>query len=176
MKNFDNFHIRLIELNDTDAFFELVEKNRDRLKRFFPLTMKETADYRSCVNYVEDKIALAERKEMYVYMVILDGKIVGIYIVKNIDWRIPKCELAYFIDGEYEGKGVMSKALDLLLHQCFDVLKIHKIYICVAPQNESSRRLPIKKKFKLEGLHRQEFRLETGELVDIEYYGKLKGE
>lgn len=140
------------------------------------MTLEETSCQRDCIAYVEDKVALADKREMFVFVILVEEKIAGLLIVKNINWRIPKCELAYFIDRTHEGQSVMSVALDMLLEHCFNTLKMHKIYICVSPENERSRRLPIKKGFKLEGLLRHEFRIETGELVDVEYYGKIKGE
>ena len=93
--------------------------------------------------------------------------------IKNIDWRIPKCELGYFIDKSFEGKGIMSKVIDDTISYCFNDLKMEKIFLKIGPENIGSKRIAERKGFVLEGVLRKEFRLETNELVDVEYYGKF---
>ncbi len=39
----------------------------------------------------------------------------GFIDLKNIDWRVPKSEIGFFIDTDYAGKGITSKALECLL-------------------------------------------------------------
>ena len=51
---------------------------------------------------------------------------------------------------------------------------MNKLFIKLSPNNKASQRLAIRSGFQLEGLLRKEFRIETGEIEDIEYYGKLK--
>ncbi|MEZ4932005.1 MAG: GNAT family protein [Saprospiraceae bacterium] len=170
----EDINIRLLNKNDAGDYFQLIDNNRERLKRYFPVTVSEIPDLLSCTVYVEQKIKQAATKELYLYVILKKGKMIGVLILKNIDWRIPKGELAYFIDKEYEGQGVMSVAMRWLQDYCFNELGMNKLFIKLSPQNKASQRLAIRSGFQLEGVLRQEFRIETGEVQDVEYYGKLK--
>ena len=98
------------------------------------------------------------------------------YILKNFDWRVPKCEFAYFIDKSYEGKGIISKVTKVLIDHCFKVLKMSKVWIETGEDNIGSKTIALKNGFKLEGLLRNNFRDAEGNLLNLEYYGLLKEE
>ncbi len=170
----ENIKIRLLKKKDTENYFRLIESNRDRLKRYFPITVAETIDLEACTAYIKKKRKQAKKRKTFLYVIFTDGRLCGVLILKNIDWRIPKGELAYYVDRDYEGKGIMSKAMKWLMRHCFQELGMNKLFIKLSPRNGPSRRLTLRNGFQLEGLLRKEFRIETGEIEDIEYYGKLK--
>ena len=170
----DNIRIRLIKKKDTEGYFQLIDSNRARLKRYFPVTVSEIQDYEDCFYYVKKKIKQAQKKKLFLFVILKNEEMVGVLILKNIDWRIPKGELAYFIDEKFEGIGIMSKAMKLLMDHCFQELGMNKLFINLSPKNKASQALAVNCGFQLEGVLRQEFRIETGEVEDIEYYGKLK--
>ena len=169
-----NINIRPLRKEDTAAYFRLIDSNRERLKKYFPQTMAAVRSEAACSKYIERKLKQVKEKELFIFIVLYGGKMAGVYIVKSIDWRVPKCELAYFIDRKYEGKGIMGKALGLLLTHCFGTFGMNKIFVRISPNNIASQRLVLGKGFKLEGVLRNEFRIGTGELEDILYYGILK--
>jgi len=103
-----------------------------------------------------------------------EGKLAGAIFLKNFDFTIPKCELGYFIDKEYEGKGVTSKATTKIVRYCFDNLKLNKIFLRAAATNFPSKKVAEKNGFITEGILRKDFKTEAGELIDVVYYGLLK--
>ena len=175
-ENNKDVSIRLIEKTDLDNYFNLIENNRDRLIRYFPVTLKQISDKKACADYIDEKTVQAGKNELFVFVVLKKEKITGVLIVKNIDWRMPKAELAYFIDRENEGKRVMSTAMRHLMRICYGVWEMNKLFIIASVHNIASKRLAEKNGFKLEGILRQEFRIETGAIEDVAYYGKLKSE
>ena len=99
---------------------------------------------------------------------------IGIVNIKNIDWHVRLCELGYFLDEDFEGKGIMTEVLDKTIDYCFKELTMNKLFLRIGGENIGSQRLAEKKGFKLEGTLRKEYRIETGQLIDVEYYDKLK--
>jgi ribosomal-protein-serine acetyltransferase len=99
---------------------------------------------------------------------------IGGIIVKNIDWSVPKAELAYFIDEEHEGKGITSSAVGWVKDFAFKDLKMEKLYIKFNPQNLGSKKVAIKNCFEKEGYLKKEFRTGQGDLADVERYGLIK--
>jgi RimJ/RimL family protein N-acetyltransferase len=101
-----------------------------------------------------------------------ENNLIGHIFAKSIEWKIPKCEIGYYIDKNYEGKGYITEAVNTLVEYCFTHLKMQKIFIRIIPGNAGSRRVAEKAGFTLEGLLRKEFRTHDNELVDVEYFGK----
>ena len=167
-------------LNDvrTDEFYELVANNTAHISRTFPVTVSscrtasETAEFLAAAADKE-----REGKGYHFFIRNLETeRLIGYICVKNIEKRIPKCELAYFVDQDYNRRGIISSALEDILAICFTSLGMNKVLICTAPDNRGSQRIAIKNGFKLEGIHRQEFRNGDGILEDINYYGLIKSD
>jgi len=118
---------------------------------------------------------LKEKTGYYFYVRSIEtNNLIGYIGIKKIDYHISKCELFYFIDKEFEGKGIISKAVSEVINLCFNELKMNKIFICTSKVNFASQQIALKNDFVLEGTLREEFKSFEGELEDINYYGLLK--
>jgi len=172
---FDNYSIRLLEIQDLDNYFQLVENNRQRLEDFFTGTVSKTKTYEDTRNFVTDIIKRAKEKVYFPYLVIDNSNqnIVGFLDLKNIDWSIPKSEIGFYIDKDYAGKGITTKALNLLCGFCFSEYKFQKIFLRTHPSNISARTVAEKSGFELEGINRKDYKTTSGKIVDLVYYGKL---
>jgi ribosomal-protein-serine acetyltransferase len=168
--------IRLIESEDYLQLFDLIEKNRKRLLTYFPKTSCAITDVDSAKKFTRLKLRQALYREQFYFVVILENttQIIGSIMVKNIDWSVPKGELAYFIDSEQEGKGFTSCAVDLVKNYAFEDLNMEKLYIKFDPENFGSKRVAIKNGFEKEGYFKREYRTGYGDLTDVERYGLIK--
>ena len=88
------------------VFFELIQENKERLADSFPLTLANTTDETTTELYIQTKIAEWYEQKSFSFGIWTkeESKYIGHISVKNIDWVIPKAELAYLITKEYEGK------------------------------------------------------------------------
>lgn len=165
--------IRPITKDDAIPFYELIEKNRQRLTMYFPKTLKHIRDLDSTRQFIDLKMNEAAKKEGYWFLVISkkDRSMIGSLVIKDLDLTVPKCELAYFIDEAHEGKGITSKATQWLVNYCFEELGMVKIFVRVNPANEGSKRVALKNGFVKEGYMKKEYRNGYGELTDVEHYG-----
>ncbi len=169
----DHFGFFNVELSDAKELYNLIDSNRPSFLRYFPKTCSSCKSEKATINYIRNKILQQKAKEFYFFKLCEGQQIRGILMIKNIDWRIPKGELAYLIDPAIGGKGIMTSAVAQLCDFCFQDLKFHKIFIMADPNNIASVRVAEKNNFQLEGTLRDEFRIETGELVNTHYFGKL---
>jgi len=167
--------LRPLNSDDFNEFFLLIDRNRLRLRDFFPLTISVVTSREKAKAYVEQRMRQAVKKEFFSF-VLTDrgGKLQGYISLKNFDWEVPKCELAYFIDGAYEGKGIMTNAMAAIVGYCFDTLRMNKLYLTTAVDNHSSRRMVEKNGFEVEGVLRKDFKHSSGKLVDMAYYGLVR--
>ena len=149
----DDYLIRLLEIHDLDDYFELVQNNRQQLNDFFAGTVSKTKTYEETRNFVLDMVTRSKKKEYFPYLVIdnTNQNVVGFLDLKNIDWSIPKSEIGFFIDKNYSGKGITTKALDLLCEFCFTEHKFLKLFLRTHPTNIPTITVAEKCGFELEG-------------------------
>jgi len=94
--------------------------------------------------------------------------------VKNIDWVIPRGEIAYIISEEYEGKGIMTEALTVIIKFSFENLSMNRLFLRVMTNNNRSYELAERCGFSREGILRKDHKTYEGELVDLYYYGMTR--
>jgi len=161
---FDNYSIEPIRGEDAQNYFVLIANNKGRIAKYFPNVTVANRDFESTVLFIAERIRLAEKRELFSYIVRDKDtmRIVGGVFLKNFDWHVQKCEFSFFIDGIYEGKGIMTKAVSLLADHCFRELHLNKITMRIAEDNISSRRVAEKNGFVAEGILRQDFKTSGG--------------
>ncbi|NAS31759.1 GNAT family N-acetyltransferase [Flavobacteriaceae bacterium R38] len=174
----DIFSIQTIETIQSDDFFNLIEKNRSHLALGFPYTILKCATPESTKDYLKESAkTIADKKGYFFYLRNKKTEaLIGLVNIKNINKEIPLCELGYFIDREYQGKGITSMAVDAVLHFCFEELQMNKVFICTDKVNIGSQKVALKNGFLQEGILRNEFKNPKGELNDVVYFGLLRSD
>jgi len=95
---------------------------------------------------------------------------------ENVDWELSRAEIAYLLDREHEGRGLMSEALGLILKACFDLLGLNKVFLRTIVGNDRSTKLAERFGFIKEGVLREEFLTLDNRRVDLNYFGMLSSE
>ncbi len=157
-------------------FYKLIENNRTRLKESFPNILLNVSDEVSSENYLREKIFEWKQKQSFAFGVWLkdDNKFIGHVSIKNVDWRIPRGELAYFISSDFESKGLMSEAVEAIIKFSFNILNFNRLYLRTVTTNERSIKLAEKFGFKREGLMPKDHRTFDDNLVDVIQFGMTK--
>ena len=175
---FSNWKLDRIENIHFKEFFDLINNNRNRIIKTFPVTVSNCVDLKTTEEFITKNLQIENEKTGYYFYVrnIETNKLIGYIGIKKIDYHISKCELFYFIDNDFEGNGIISKAVSEVIGFCFKELKMNKIFICTSKINFGSQQIALKNGFKLEGTLREEFKNGEGVLEDINYYGLLKSD
>lgn len=104
------------------------------------------------------------------------GKLIGVCGLTWIDWKNLNAEVSIYIgEKEWQGKGVASDSINLLLQYGFETLNMHRIYATIFAFNEASIALFEKCGFKFEGKQRESHFID-GKYFDVLIYGILKEE
>ncbi len=161
-----------------NEFYELIDKNRDHIGHTFPVTLANSDSPENAENFISVSKDREKNSDGYYFYArdIKTNNLIGYLCVKTIDYRISKCELGYFIDKDYQGKGITSKMVSDALEFCFKELMMNKVFICTSEVNLASQRIALKHNFKQEGILRDEFRNGDGQLQNTVYFGLLKSE
>ncbi len=174
----EDFYIQTIQEVTPYEFFGLIERNRSHLTRGFPVTVSLCISEEDTEHYFQKKRELhRDSKEHYFYVRNkLSSDLIGYVCIKNIDPKLKKGELAYFIDRAYQGRGIISKVVSQTVAFCFNQLQLDKVFICTARDNYASQKVAVKNGFIQEGILRNEHRTIEGDLEDVVYLGLLKSD
>ncbi|MFH7016112.1 GNAT family N-acetyltransferase [Flavobacterium sp. FlaQc-47] len=176
--SFTDWKIDRIENILPEEFYNLIEKNRNHIGKTFPVTLANSDSLQKAEDFLAISLDKEKNSEGFYFYArdIKTNALISYLCVKTIDYRISKCELGYFADEDYQGKGVTSKMVSQALEFCFKELSLNKVFICTSEINVASQKIALKHNFKQEGILRDEFRNGDGELQNTVYFGLLKSE
>lgn len=145
------FSIALLEPKDKIPLFELIQANAKRLHQYFPITVKGVNSLITTEYYIHKKMREVAEKENYTFKIVDNSTQlpVGILIIKKIDWENKACELAYFIDANYEGKGITSAGISQLMTYAKETLGLQSACLRIGEDNPGSLRIAEKHNFAL---------------------------
>lgn len=90
------------------------------------------------------------------FIIELDGRLVGQLTVSGVSWgALASASLGYWVAQDAAGRGVTPTAVALATDHCFGVLQLHRMEICIRPENAKSLRVVEKLGFRYEGLRRR---------------------
>ena len=175
---FNNWKLDKIENIHFKEFFDLINNNRNRIIKTFPVTVSNCIYLKTTEEFITKSLLTEKEKIGYYFYIrnIETNNLIGYIGIKKIDYQILKCELFYFIDKDFENKVIISKSVSEVIDFCFKELKMNKIFICTSKINFGSQQIALKNGFIQEGTLREEFKNFEGVLEDINYYGLLKSE
>lgn len=173
---FDHYTIRPLTIQDLNPFYQLVDRNRSRLESFFTGTASKTKTREDTLAFINDMTRRAAERTYFPYVIVdtNNNQLVGFLDLKNIDWSIPKSEMGCYIDRDYAGKGITTKAFRLFCDHCFDVYSFQKLFLRTHHNNLAARRIAEYCGFEIEGTIRRDYKTTSGEIIDLIYYGRLK--
>ena len=168
----ENLHLEQLNSNHTNELFILVNKNRKYLREFLPWldTNKNITDTNIFIEY-----SLKDYKKLnsLQLVIISNKKLVGMLSLTDIDKNNFKASIGYWLDEEYTKQGIIVNSVKILISYAFGVLKLNKLEICCATENNSSNQIPLKLGFKKDGTLRQNEYL-YDHFVDHNVYSILK--
>ena len=131
--------LRQINVDDVNEVFQL--RSNPQTMQYIPrplATTTEEALYH--IKMIQDKI---ETNEGINWAVTLkgDNKLIGIVGHYRIKWEHFRSEIGYMILPEYNGKGIVTEVVGLLLDYGFNTMNMHSIEAVIDPRNTASRRV-----------------------------------
>ncbi|HWE31318.1 MAG TPA: GNAT family protein [Polyangia bacterium] len=162
-------------LAEASLMFSCVQRDRERLRRFLPWVddTKTVGDERAFIELSRERWSAGESFNFSLYRQ-HDSAYIGNVGVHSIAWMHNRCELGYWILGEYEGQGYMSEAVACLETACF-TLGFNRVEIRCSSANARSANIPKRLGYQLDGILREDM-IEDGEYRDTLIFAKLRKE
>ncbi|MGH2635902.1 MAG: GNAT family N-acetyltransferase [Actinomycetota bacterium] len=167
----DGAVLRRLTIEDLPVIWALVEAERDRIGIWMPWVEVTTTidDQRRWLEGVVADQGSLDGSGMFV-----DGVYVGGAGLSPGPFGVSG-EIGYWIGSAYEGRGLVTRAVQALIDVGFTELGLHRIEIRAGVENVRSRAIPERLGFTREGVLRGEGR-GSGGFYDLVVYGLLEDE
>ncbi len=167
----DGATLRRLVPDDLEDLWQVVERERDRLGVWMPwIAGAETIeDERTWLESVSSNEATLEGCGIF-----LDGRYAGGVGLMPGPYGVA-AEIGYWIDSEHEGRGLITRAVRVLIDIGFEEWRVNRIVIRAGVENLRSRGVPERLGFTREGVERGGGR-GTGGFHDLVVYSMLRDE
>ncbi len=165
--------LRLLEPHHAEALFGVVDANREMLRAWLPWVdaSKSVADTQA---FIEDSLRKLAEQRVVNAGVWCEGRCGGV-IGATLNEKAPSAEIGYWLAAEFQGRGVMTQAVSVVLEYLFDERGRHRVEIQCAVGNTRSCKIAERLGFQLEGV-RREADLVGGRFLDLKHYAILRPE
>lgn len=162
METQEGIYIRLLKIEDTEASLALETKNKEFFKHYTVLREPSFYTFEKIKERIENGIEGAANDTLYAFGIFLSGtdELIGNVSLSHIS-RGPtqSCMIGYYLDKNQNGKGYMTKAVQLAVDYGFKTLKLHRIEAGVMPHNIPSINVLEKAGFHKEGIAKENVKI-----------------
>jgi ribosomal-protein-serine acetyltransferase len=171
----DHLSLKLISVRDADAYFAVVDRNRDDLARWFGwvAATNTPADLHDFLT--RTGAAWGELTELNT-LILFDGEIIGSIGLHKIDRESRSCEVGYWLDAARRGHGHMTACVRDIEKLAFDDLGLNRVAIHADAANERSRAVAERLGYHLDGVLRGKLVGADGTPRDEVVYSLLRDE
>jgi ribosomal-protein-alanine N-acetyltransferase len=157
-----------------DDLFALIRENLSDLTPGFPQMLAATRTKEETKEYVQAKIRQWNKNQALAFLICREEELVGHFNLKDIDWKVLKLELAYWIDASLRGNGLMTDVIRKMVLFGFEGLGMERIFARVVTSNIASERVLQKAGLKYEGTFIKDYRTFDNRIVDTHVYALTK--
>jgi len=165
--------IKAYKQEDSEDFLSSLTDNSDYLYDYFANMLKVNDSLESTKKYFEQKDSDWKENKSYACGIFKkeNNELIGHISVREIDWKIPKGELAYFIFKQHNGNNYATEALNVFKNWCFAEKKFNRLFMKIAEENAASIKVAERSGFIYEGFLKKDYRKREQNLIDMNIYG-----
>ncbi|MEF3402119.1 GNAT family N-acetyltransferase [Agromyces sp. CCNWLW203] len=105
---------------------------------------------------IRNLLAHARSGHALPFVIEVQGRLVGQLNVSSIAYgSLSSATIGYWVAQDVAGRGITPTAVALATDYCFGTLRLHRMEICIRPENAPSLRVVDKLGFRYEGLRRR---------------------
>lgn len=168
----DRVELRGVSTADCADLYAAIDRNRTRLREWLPWI---DSGYRHghLMDFLRQKELENASRESLTMHIRANGQLCGAIGLHTINHAHRNSSIGYWIDGAYEGRGIMTRACRAIVTEGFRQYALHRIEIRCATGNHRSAGIPRRLGFTEEGLlHDAEWLYDHW--VDLRVFGMLE--
>lgn len=148
----DRLLIRMPHYHDGKQIYESITASREELSKYLPFAGEETSEEEVEEECRNAHIRFLQRTELRMYIFEKEtGKFIGSSGFHDVNWKVPRFEIGYWLDSRYTGQGYMTEAIEALTDYAFRELKAKRVTIKCDATNLKSRAVAERLGYALEG-------------------------
>lgn len=167
----DHIFLKLLELQDAPALYDLIDSGREYLREWLPW-VDQTRQVEDTARFIQTALGQFAASNGFQAGILYQGQLAGVVGFHQIDWHNRNTALGYWLGATYQGRGIMTAAVQAMVDIAFNEYHLHRVEIQAAVTNRKSRAIPERLGFTQEGVIRQAERL-LDRFVDHAVYGML---
>lgn len=148
--------IRLIQQRDAQVLEDLLMENRGWLEQWeatYPGFIRPTVQSFRLRPVIKTLLTAHKRGVGVPFVVTYDDRVVGQVNVSSIvGGSVSSAQIGYWVAEDFAGRGIIPTAVALAADFCFRELRLHRVEICIRPENAASLRVVEKLGFRYEGM------------------------
>ncbi|MFD2178434.1 GNAT family N-acetyltransferase [Veronia pacifica] len=161
--------LALVQPSFAAKLYKIVSSQQEYLNQWLPWP-KYCQKEQDFDGFIKSSLAaFAENKGMTT-AIIYQGELVGIVSYNDISLALKKGVIGYWLSEPFQGKGIISRAVSMIIHMGFEHYQLEKVEIRAATENIASRSVAERLHFELEGVITNAENLH-GRIIDHAVYG-----
>ena len=156
--------LRPHRVSDAKRFFDILQNPKFV---FFGVIPKSVEDERK---WLKGHVERVKKNYEHNFTILYSGKVVGSIGIKIDQHRKHIGEIGYFLEEKYWGKGITTKAVNLVEKIGFGKLKLKRIEIIMDPNHKASEKVAIKNGY----MKKKYYNMRTKRYHDALMYAKVK--
>lgn len=163
---FDDYLLRPLRGDDAPAIFGAIDTQREHLGRWLPFV---AATHRA--EQTQEVVARMLADAANPVFTIRNGcAFAGLIGFKSASETTHTIEIGYWLRSEFQGKGLMTAAVQALCRLAFEEMGMEHVEIRCALGNHRSNLIPQRLGFRLDRVEVRGEQLSDGEFVDLNVY------
>ena len=150
--------IRLIRQKDAQVLEDLLMENRSWLEQWeatYPGFVRPTVQSFRLKPVIASLLKAHKLNAGVPFVVTYGNRVVGQVNVSSIvGGSVSSAQIGYWVAEDFAGRGIIPTAVALAVDYCLSELRLHRVEICIRPENTASLRVVEKLGFRYEGMRR----------------------
>lgn len=150
--------IRLVRPRDAQRLETLLLEHRSWLEEWeatYPGFRRASIQKFHLKPVIRSLLAAYRSRTGVPFVILYDDEVVGQVSVSGVlGGSVLSAQVGYWISEDYAGRGITPLAVALAVDYCLQQIRLHRIEICIRPENLASLRVVEKLGFRYEGVRK----------------------
>jgi ribosomal-protein-serine acetyltransferase len=144
--------LRLLEEDDAEELYALIDGDRERLAQWLPWAHTQTLEAtRAFIRATRRQVAEDDGMQTALQV---GGRIAGVVGVHGVSWQHRSTSIGYWLAEAYTGRGLMTAAVRAYTRHAFGAWRLHRVELRAAVGNVRSQAVAERAGFVREGVLR----------------------
>ncbi|WP_096188151.1 GNAT family N-acetyltransferase [Evansella halocellulosilytica] len=150
----EELKLEILQEKHAEELFQLTDSSREYLGEWLPWVAFTTTP-EDTKSFIRTTLKSFGEQKSLACAIIYKGEVSGIVSYHTIDRMNEKTSIGYWLGEKFQGKGIMTKAVEVLVRYAFEELQLNRVEINAGLENKKSQEVARRLNFREEGILKQ---------------------